>query len=170
MIVTEAVSAGFWHMRRGLLASLMTSTALCLAVVPASMPKAAYAQTTQTHRFNIPSQPLNRALRLLAEQSGIQLAYQTSVASGTNSAALSGVMTSEEALSRLLNGSGLSYGFTGANTVTIRSKEPALPQTMSAEGTTLLDTIIVTTGLGATLADAPYQTAGFSNYISAKEI
>ncbi|MEJ5081387.1 TonB-dependent receptor [Ochrobactrum sp. MYb379] len=170
MIVTEAVSAGFWHMRRGLLASLMTSTALCLAVVPASMPKAAYAQTTQTHRFNIPSQPLNRALRLLADQSGIQLAYQTSVASGTNSPALSGTMTSEEALARLLNGSGLSYGFTGVNTVTIRSKEPTLPQTMSAEGTTLLDTITVTTGLGATLADAPYQTAGSSNYISEKEI
>lgn len=170
MIVSEAVSAGFWHMRRGLLASLMTSTALCLAVVPASMPKAAYAQTTQTHRFNIPSQPLNRALRLLADQSGIQLAYQTSVASGTNSPALSGTMTSEEALVRLLNGSGLSYGFTGANTVTIRSKDPTLPQTMSAEGTTLLDTITVTTGLGATLADAPYQTAGSSNYISEKEI
>ena len=170
MIVSEAVSAGFWHMRRGLLASLMTSTALCLAVVPASMPKTAYAQTAQTHRFNIPSQPLNRALRLLADQSGIQLAYQTSVASGTNSPALSGTMTSEEALVRLLNGSGLSYGFTGANTVTIRSKDPTLPQTMSAEGTTLLDTITVTTGLGATLADAPYQTAGSSNYISEKEI
>lgn len=170
MIVTEAVSAGFWHMRRGLLASLMTNTALCLAVVPALMPKTAYAQTTQTHRFNIPSQPLNRALRLLADQSGIQLAYQTSVASGTTSPALSGAMTSEEALARLLNGSGLSYGFTGVNTVTIRSKEPTLPQTMSAEGTTLLDTITVTTGLGATLADAPYQTAGSSNYISEKEI
>jgi len=171
MIMIDAVSAGFGQMRRSLLASLMTSTALCLSAAPFCISlSAAYAQTSQTHSFNIASQPLNLALRRLADQSGIQLAYQTSVASGTNAPALSGMMTSEEALSRLLSGSGLSYGFTGANTVTIRSKMPEVPQTMGAEGTTLLDTITVTTGLGVVLSDAPYQTAGSSNYISEQDI
>jgi iron complex outermembrane recepter protein len=106
--------------RRQWPAALMIRTAVCLTALLIGLPvSGAAAQTAATHTFNIPSQPLNRALRNLADQSGIQLAYRTSIASGAASPAVSGTMSTEQALSRLLSGSNLHYSFTGANTVTI---------------------------------------------------
>lgn len=130
---------------RRLLTALMMSTALYLGVFPAvlSVPQAA-AQTARAHSFNIPRQPLNRALRSLADQTGIQIAYQTSIAAGTTAPAVTGTMSTEQALALMLSGSGLRYSFTNANTVTI------LDATMSAEagsinanGSLVLDTINV---------------------------
>lgn len=127
---------------RRLLVTLMMSTALwagpfspLLPLVPAS------AQSARTHSFNIPSQPLNRALRALADQSGVQIAYQTSIASGAVAPAVSGTMTTEQALSRLISGSGLSYGFTNSNTVTITGGVQAAGGSPS-DATTLAPIII----------------------------
>ncbi len=130
---------------RRLLTALMMSTALYLGVFPAVLPvPQAAAQTARAHSFNIPRQPLNRALRSLADQTGIQIAYQTSIAAGTTAPAVTGTMSTEQALALMLSGSGLRYSFTNANTVTI------LDATMSAEagsinanGSLVLDTINV---------------------------
>jgi hypothetical protein len=105
---------------RRLLTTLMMSTALCFGALPMVLPvEQVAAQGARTHRFNIPSQPLSRALRVLSGQSGVQIAYQTSIASGVTAPAVSGTMTTEQALAQLLSGSSLSYSFTNANTVTV---------------------------------------------------
>jgi iron complex outermembrane receptor protein len=135
---------------RRLLTTLMMTTALCMGAAPTALPvRQAAAQAQRTHTFNIPSQPLNRALRLLADQSGVQLAYRTAVASGATAPGVNGTMTTEQALSRLLAGSSLRYSFTNANTATILdASTPPSPGGANAQGSILLDTIEVqgTTG------------------------
>lgn len=150
---------GSRHAHRRLLTTLMMSTALCLGALPAVLliPQAV-AQAARTHSFNIPSQPLNAALRSLANETGVQIAYETSVAAGTIAPAVSGTMSTEDALAELLSGSGLRYSFTNANTVTIlESGSTTEIAGIEADGTTVLDTIMVTTagGFAQQVVDAP---------------
>lgn len=124
---------------------LVATTALWAGGVPLVLPaEDAVAQTARTHVFDIAAQPLDRALRALAGQTGLQVAYQTSVASGAMAPAVTGRMTSEQALARLLAGSGLSYSFTGANTVAILARGAAVGNiSATADGSTSLETITV---------------------------
>lgn len=127
-----------------LLTTLMMSTAFCVGAPALLLPVSqAAAQTARMHSFNILGQPLNRALRTLADQSGVQIAYQTSIATNTHAPAVNGTMTTEDALARLLSSSGLRYSFTGSNTVTIVAASAAPAGSASADGSIVLDTVIV---------------------------
>ncbi|MFC7397824.1 TonB-dependent siderophore receptor [Chelatococcus sp. GCM10030263] len=129
---------------RPLLTTLMMNTALCLGALATVLPiPQAAAQTARTHSFNIPSQPLNRALRSLADQTGVQIAYQTSVAAGATAPAVAGMMSTEQALTQLLSGSGLRYSFTNANTVTILGATAPGGESIGVDGSIVLDTITV---------------------------
>lgn len=131
------------RMRGTWLRSLAVSTALGCAILPVALSgRPAQAQSARAHDFNIASQPLNRALRALADQSGVQLAYRTAIASGAVTPAVRGTMTTEQALARLLAGSGLRYSFTNANTVTILG-DSAGRGGAAVEGALALDTIEV---------------------------
>lgn len=77
------------------------------------------AQSGRTLTFDIPAQPLPRALTEFGRQSGVQVAFDPAAATGKTSVALGGTMTPEEALRRLLAGSGLSYQFTSPQAVTV---------------------------------------------------
>jgi iron complex outermembrane recepter protein len=101
------------------------TAALCLAVVPMvpaladSPPDAAAAQTT-ARAFAIPAQPLPSALIQFSEETGIQLFFDASIARGIQSPGANGTMTPQEALARLLSGTGLTFRFTNATTVTLQ--------------------------------------------------
>ena len=69
--------------------------------------------------IDIQPQPLQAALNALATQSGLQVIYDGALVSGLSSPGLAGQMEPEQALSQLLAGSGLSYRFTGTNTVVL---------------------------------------------------
>ncbi len=127
------------------LTTLMMSTALCLGAFPAVLPlPQAAAQAARTHSFNIPSQPLSSALRSLANQAGVQIAYQSSIAAGTTAPAVTGTMSTEQALAQLLSGTALRYSFTNANTVTILAATgSAAAGSISADGSVVLETITV---------------------------
>jgi len=77
------------------------------------------AQSNQTRSFAIPAQPLASALDRFADQTGISFAYRTGDLSTLRSPGVSGMLTLREALQQLLAGTGVSFAFTGANTVTI---------------------------------------------------
>lgn len=133
----------FRRSHRRLLTTLMMSTALCMGALPTVMPVSqAAAQTAGMHTFDIPSQPLDRALRSLSNQTGVQIAYQTSIAAGATAPRVSGTMTTEQALARMLSGSGLRYSFTNADTVTILSTS-AEGGSVGAGGSVMLETITV---------------------------
>jgi iron complex outermembrane receptor protein len=135
----------FQAARGRFLRSLLVGTALCVVALPPVMTTTpAAAQTAGTHNFDIPGQPLGRALRTLAGQSGVQIAYRTAIASGATAPAVRGTMTTEQALARLLATSGLRYAFTGANTVTIH--DPAAVTAgggTNPDGSVVLDTVNV---------------------------
>lgn len=102
----------------------------------------AFAQTDgttesqATMHYRIPAQSLNTALRDFALASGLQVSFPDDVAAGRTSRELVGTYTPEEALSELLAGTGLSFRFTAADTVTLeRARRTAVPVVLTANGT-----------------------------------
>lgn len=99
------------------------------------------------NRYLIAAQPLYSALSSLAEQNGIQFTYSADIVQGLNSPGATGSFTVEQALQKILAGSGLSYRFNGAHTVVLEpsAKAPRQPAAeQSGDSSTLkLPTITV---------------------------
>src|SRR5262245_55445490 len=85
------------------------------------------APASVVQAFDIAPQPLGTALVRFSEATGIQLFLDSSVARGIQSPGVQGSMSRQEALNRLLAGSGLVYRFTNANTVTVEKPGAAVP-------------------------------------------
>lgn len=108
--------------RKIIAAILMTSSALA-SVAGAS---GAFAQTVvssamtadQSKSFSIPTGSLAKALTSFGAQSGKQVSVETSVIQGLSSPGIAGRMTAQQALTRLLAGTGLTYRLSG-NVVTL---------------------------------------------------
>ena len=97
------------------------------------------AQGAQDRRtFDIPAQPLSGALNAFGRQSGLQVTIDSSLAAGVQSQAVSGSMTSAEALNRLLGGTGITGRFTGNRTVVLTK-----PSSGVAPGAVQLDPVQV---------------------------
>jgi hypothetical protein len=82
---------------------------------------AAYAQGGggATLRFNIQAQPLDQALASFSVSTGLQMLYDSALATDRRSAPVSGEMEPRQALSLMLAGTGLSARFTSAGAVVI---------------------------------------------------
>ena len=100
--------------RGSLLAALLASGALAPAML--AVPAAAQSGSVT---FAIPAQPLATALIAFYRQSGVQLVYDGAIAEGRPSPGLTGAFSPQEALARLLAGTGLTYRFTSPTTVTL---------------------------------------------------
>src|SRR5713101_2417486 len=72
-----------------------------------------------TIHIDIPEEPLAMALRQFADQTGLQLAIETSLATGKTSAAIKGEFSARAALDTLLQGTGLRYEFLDSGTVAV---------------------------------------------------
>ncbi len=70
--------------------------------------------------FNIPPQPLADALTLFGRQSGMQVSVDAELVRGLSSPGVTGTMTAEQALARLLAGTGIAYQITGNNTAMLQ--------------------------------------------------
>lgn len=118
-----------------LLAVLLASTALSGALI---LPARAQIVTPGPVAFDIPAGPLASALATLGRQARLQLAYDPAIVGTKQSAGLRGSFTAEQALQRLLDGSGLMHRFTDANTVTLieapRSSGAAVLPSIAVEG------------------------------------
>ncbi|RTM01102.1 TonB-dependent siderophore receptor [Ancylobacter aquaticus] len=143
----------------GLVAGLLASVALpglALAQQPAGAAAARLA-------YDIPAQDLNRGVLKFAQRAGVQVFYDTAKLEGRRSSAVSGTLTPQEALSRLLAGTGLTYRFTAPNQVTIVDPSATSAAGASADGTIQLGTIDVqgdggTVGYVATRSDVGTKT------------
>jgi len=104
------------------------------------------AQAAEDKRhIDIPAEPLDKALREFADQTGLQLAFETAITAGHSSPAIKGDFTNQEILLRLLDGSGLRFVFLDDRTVAISPTESFAP------------------GEALHLANADAQEAGVSN-------
>src|SRR5690606_22538784 len=95
---------------------------LLLAGAPVEPALASETQQTAqatTYRFDVAPQPLPGALVAFSETTGIQFFFDSALARGLSSPGASGEMAPEEALRRLLAGTGLGYRFTNPTTVTL---------------------------------------------------
>lgn len=119
---------------------------LCTTVLGSGFGSSAMAQSQQgtasTAAFDIPPQPLSQALVRFSKDTGLQLFYGASIARGINSPGVQGTLSRSAALTRLLAGSGLTYRFNNANTVTIQKPGDAVAGAAPA-GSIPLDTIDV---------------------------
>ncbi|WAC25732.1 TonB-dependent siderophore receptor [Ancylobacter sp. SL191] len=113
--------------------------------------------------FDIPAQDLNGAILSFAQKAGVRVFFDTQRLGGRRSSAVQGSFSTNEALDRLLKGTGLTYRFTAPNRVTI--VDPTA--NTAANGTTVgveLDTIDVqadgngTVGYVATASTAGTKT------------
>ncbi len=115
-----------------LAAALLVATAWAgpLPIVQAQTAPASTAPAM--HDFNIPSQPLASALLAYTAATGAELVMSGDIARGKTAPALHGRYTREEAVTRLLAGSGLGYRRSG-NTLIVSP----MPTRSTAEAATL---------------------------------
>ena len=92
---------------------------MTLATALAAAPMA-LAQPTGTLQFDIAPQALGGALAAFTQKTGITLAYGATLPSIASQGA-SGALSSAEALSRILAGTGMTYRFTGPSTITLEA-------------------------------------------------
>ena len=114
--------------------ALMSCSALAMLVGPLHASAATTAEQTQMQarqvQLDLPAQPLDQALTSFADQAGLHLLYTTGDAAGVASPAMHGSYSVEQALQQLLAGSGMSWHFSDARTVTLR-KAQAAPQAVN---------------------------------------
>ena len=77
--------------------------------------------------FSIDSGPLHRALNVLAEQSGLQTAYDPELLADKQAPAVSGRMPVDAALNQLLRASGLDWMLANECIITVRARRQSLP-------------------------------------------
>jgi iron complex outermembrane recepter protein len=118
-------------------ALLATSTASVSLPANAQQAEATQALTQQA-TFNIPAGPLSTALGEFAEQAGVLLSADSSLTDGKQTNGVQGSLPSEQALTRLLSGTGLSYQVTDSGSIIILAG-----QGQPNENTTTLDPIMV---------------------------
>ncbi|CAI3810880.1 hypothetical protein GLGCALEP_06236 [Pseudomonas sp. MM221] len=107
--------------------SIATRTALGLAVALAygtlAVPLHASAATqAQAYRFEIPAQPLDSALAAFSAVTRIQVLVPGEFTQGLRSSGVNGSYPQDQALGRLLQGTGLSASYIDGDSVTLQRR------------------------------------------------
>jgi iron complex outermembrane recepter protein len=77
------------------------------------------------HAIDLPAAPLERSLNELARLTGVQVLFASSLTQGRNAPALRGSFSAQEALDRLLQGTGLAARPQGGQAFTVEPASPA---------------------------------------------
>ncbi len=117
---------------------------------------------TQTRTFDIAAQPAEAALNAFASQADITLIFSSELVSGIRTNHIRGAYGIQDALTRLLEGTDLSYSRIGEATIAINKDNPASTrsaeqETVQSQGkdrTTELKTVVVTGSNIPTAANA----------------
>ena len=104
------------------------------------------ADDIPTHRFDIPAQPLMQALRDFTAVTGHQVVVQSGNVSRYTSSTVSGTLTAEQALTRLVEGAGLRAGKSTSGAFVIEEDAPKF----APESEVLDNVIVIGSKTGAT--------------------
>ena len=146
----------------GVAGALMVGTALgtILSASPAMSQGASTATTARSveKQFNIAPQSLQNALTLFGQQAGIQVSVNAETVRSLSSGGVSGRLSPQAAIERLLAGTGLPYSFTSATTVVIGSSGAQGANAVDTDSTMLEPIVVqgqgaVTEGTGSYTAD-----------------
>ncbi|WP_255032302.1 TonB-dependent siderophore receptor [Bordetella genomosp. 1] len=149
---------------RRISATLSTLT-LAVTLALAAAPPTARAQDAAT-TIDIARQPLGAALLQLGQQTSLQFIYTSDLVRGLAAPAVTGTMTAEDALRRLISGTGLEYSRSGntihlrraGGTATLAPVEVAGSYSAVSEGTgsyTALGPTRTATGFDLSLRETP---------------
>lgn len=140
-LMAKTTAAGRRTRRAALLA---TCAALIAASGPALAQSAAEAASAAQPEalVEIAAQPLDSALAAFSSQTGVQALVSPQDAAGKTSAPVSGLLPPQEALTRLLAGTGLTFAFSAPGVATVSAPVQAA-QSAPQSGQILLDTIYV---------------------------
>jgi iron complex outermembrane recepter protein len=108
------------------LALLLGVMMMVLACLPGDI-RAAETAGGKRQATHIPAQPLESALRSLAQQRDFQVVYRSELVAKFSCPALEGNFTRDAALTRLLAGTGLTFHYLDENTVTVVPGAEAAP-------------------------------------------
>lgn len=110
----------------------VSTTTIALSV--ASLSIAGEADASIKRFTSIPAQQLETALQTLAKEGDFQILYRSEIVRSLQSAGAVGDLTQDEALQRVLSGTGLTYRHLDEKAVTIEQAEPSatLPAAASA--------------------------------------
>lgn len=100
-----------------------------LSLAAAAMLAAALGVQAQpaSRDIDIPAQPLDKAIAALARQAGVRILFSTDLTENKQAPALKGSLTLQQALERLLAGSGLVLRATGDGGFTVAQQPPSTP-------------------------------------------
>lgn len=132
----------------GSMAVLMAGAAACLA------PGTAQATDQKAYTFDLPAQGLGASLRRVATQSGVELFASAEDLEGRTAPALSGTLTANQAIKRLLVGTGLGVRFERGAAIVTRA--PLANAATSGAGAA--DIIVTGTRIAGAPAAAPVIT------------
>jgi iron complex outermembrane receptor protein len=125
-------------LRGSILCAMRLAACACLSMLTAQ----GYAQGTGPaairHHVHIEARSLTAALNDLAAQTGLQIVVMSEVAADKQAPAVSGELTCEEALAKLLRDTGLTYQKIDANTMAIKASATPAPLTQAGRPTPLL--------------------------------
>ena len=116
-------------------------TALAAVMVLSTCAGAQAMAQERTYEFNIPAEDTARALNDFSRQTDIQILFPYDVAAGHSAPAITGKFTSEEVLSKLLEGSGLEIAARTEKSITLR---PVAVGSRAESGTDGVTEVIVT--------------------------
>lgn len=135
--------------RRSRLLGTTAFAILCrIALVSTLVASPVEAQEQSARSYNIPAQPLASAISAFGRQSGLQVTIAAGVAGDVRSSAVSGTLSSDQALARMLAGTGLPYRINPDGTAVIGHAQPVATG-FSADGSTVLDPIVITSRINA---------------------
>ncbi|MBJ7483470.1 TonB-dependent receptor [Brevundimonas sp.] len=129
----------------------LCSSALGALALAAATPVVAQSQAPSI-QFRVPAGPLNAALPLFAAQSGEQILYSTDLVAGRQSPGVSGALGTDQALTALLQGTGLRARRSSPNTLVVF--DPGARAETSDDATQLAE-IVVTGSLIRGVGDGP---------------
>ena len=103
--------------------SMRYPTLVCLALMMVAAPVAVHADTATVH-FDIKAQPLSEALMAFGAQTGAIVMASSELTAGKISKPVTGQLTCQDALTRMLQGTGLKFE-TNANGTFLIVRAPA---------------------------------------------
>ena len=136
---------------------MLRSASLCAPVALLDAP-AILAQTVAPSVLaaEIPAQPLAQALAAFAQQSGLQLVYVSAVVANRTSHAAPAGLSVNEALSRLLQGTGLNFTYLTPETIQILAAGTSPKAGVQAPtGEELIEVIVTASRREEKLQDVP---------------
>ncbi|TKT57700.1 TonB-dependent siderophore receptor [Rhizobium sp. LC145] len=126
-------------------AALFASAALLpfAALAQDTTPTVSRASQPAAASYSIPASSLSAALSAFGDRTNLQVLYPAALARGKQSPGVNGVMSREQALERLLAGTGLAYRIANPGTVTIHAPAGDVVTGSTGDGSTILPTIVV---------------------------